>query len=174
MDEQHIENITVPAYKKFIKMKVREAAFHELRAKQSQRKKTHDILYINLKSPQGYLTSPKFSNEMRSILYNLRCQTIPTFKINFHTFYKQNVNCNLCEDGVEDRQEHALECPSILKHIHVSDSVQYEHIFGSIEEQEAITILFIRVLNVRDVLLSGNIPANRGSDSTGPTVLSII
>ena len=106
--------------------------------------------------------------------------------MNFASFYKRtaafrvfqrlntdNNECDLCYSEV-DSPEHAILCPIILKHIHISDQIKYEHIFGTLEEQEAVTNTFIEVLKVRSSLLEGEIPADRGLVNTGPSVLHII
>ena len=68
-----------------------------------------------------------------------------------------------------DSQEHSLKCHIILKHMNISDDIKYEHIFGTIAEQEAIVNVYIKVLDIREMLLNGEQPAHRGL-STGPTV----
>ena len=133
-------------------------------------KKTHKIPYNNLDSPQQYLVSDLFSNEMKSLLFNLRCRTVHSFKDNFHLFHQGKINCDLCGEEV-DQQEHALVCKSIRKFIHISNSVEYNHIFGNIEEQKKFTILYAKVLKVREMFLNGDSPANRGSENSGPSVL---
>ena len=83
MDEGHIRGMTDGAYKQMIKSKVRADALREFETSQSGPKKTQNIQYDNLESPQEYLLSSKFNNEMRSVLYNLRCRTLKNFQRQF-------------------------------------------------------------------------------------------
>ena len=82
--------------------------------------------------------SSKFNNEMRSVLYNLRCRTLKNFKDNFHNAYQVDFNCDLCQKEV-DSQEHTLKCHILRNHITINDGLKYDHIFGSLEQQETIT-----------------------------------
>ena len=74
-------------------------------------------------------------------------------------------SCPLCE-LVPDTQEHALECKTIKEYMTRNEleelqSVRYEHLFGSTEEQAALSAVYINILSIRDRLLEEE-PADQG------------
>lgn len=74
------------------------------------------------------------------------------FKENFHNSYQVDFNCDLCQKEV-DSQEYTLKCHILKKHITINDGLKYDHIFGSLEQQETIKLKLIYILKVRDELL---------------------
>ena len=131
-------------------------------------KKVKNNNYENFLHPQKYLMNKEFTNEMRSILFNLRCKTL-NFKDNFHSKYGDNLQCDLCNLHT-DSQEEAIKCLILSQHVHIDSYIKYEHIYGSIQEQKTITILFSKLLEVRETLLEmrGEEPAHPGNINTGP------
>ena len=54
-----------------------------MRIKQQNHTKVKHIGYLNLNSSHQYITSKKFNNEEVSLLFNLRCKSVNSFKDNF-------------------------------------------------------------------------------------------
>ena len=62
-----------------IKTKMRKYTFSDLENIKAGHSKVKDILHCDLKTPQGYLTNPLFSNKQSALLFNLRCQYGPEY-----------------------------------------------------------------------------------------------
>ena len=128
--------------------------FQELQEKKEIHIKVKHIEYSGVRKSQPYLTSHKFDNEMSSMLFNLRCSSIQDFKDNFHTLHGKLPPCKmLCGKGI-DSQRHALSCKAILDKLSIPEldimnQLRYSHLYGSIDEQETITMMFIRILQIR-------------------------
>ena len=114
------------------------------------------IVYQEKRIPQKYLLNPKFNNEMVSLLYNLRCQSVNEFRDNFHTQYGQTPICKICECHI-DSQELALSCEKIKDNLNNKEllelnSLTYQDIYGDEEQQLKITKMYQRILQIRDTL----------------------
>ena len=99
------------------------------------------------------LKIPKISNIESEMITALRSHTIRGIKTNFHTYYKDNMNCNLCETNI-DNQEHCMNCPKLLHKIKFNkEHIKYNHIYGSLEEQREVARLFLDLLKCREEFL---------------------
>ena len=81
MKEEEISSIPKSDYKDKIKALIRNAAFGSLREIKSKHKKLNNICYLSFQI-QPYLTSSKFNNKERELLYLLRSNCYKS-KINF-------------------------------------------------------------------------------------------
>ena len=125
------------------------------RKKDSHIKVKH-IQYTGERRTKAYLTHSKFNNEMVSLLYNLRCQSVNEFRDNFHTQYGQTPICKICECHI-DSQELALSCEKIKDNLNNKEllelnSLTYQDIYGDEEQQLKITKMYQRILQIRDTL----------------------
>ena len=68
-DERKITNMSREAYKRFVKDKIKMAAFNYLRKMQEKHSKIRDINYKELKV-QGYMISPICSDEEVNTTYD--------------------------------------------------------------------------------------------------------
>ena len=75
LDENVIESISVSSYKKFIKSKIKSAAFKYLITQKENHSKTKEIKYLELQT-QKYLVSPLFSNDDVDLLLALRSRSV--------------------------------------------------------------------------------------------------
>ena len=155
MNEDTIINTDMVTFKKLVKLEVWKLFFKELQVQQEKHMKVKHLTYSGIRKPQAYLTSHKFDNEMASLLFNLRCQSVNDFKDNFHTRYGKFPPCKLCGKGV-DSQKHALTCIIIIRQLtrtelNMMNQVKYSYLFGSIKEQTMITKMFQRILEIRAV-----------------------
>ena len=151
-DEELVSRFSKESFKQLIKKKMRVLLQHELECIKSGHDKVKHIVHTNLDKPQPYLTSGLFSNSQRSILFNLRSMCERNFRDNFHNLHIDNF-CQLCNLH-PDTQQHALTCSVILKHLKPQDietlqQVNYEDIFGSIQDQFKITKLYQTIINTR-------------------------
>ena len=57
----------------------------------------------------------------------------------------------------QDDQPHILICPKIVEKLSTSDivrnKVKYEHIFGEPQEQKVVTVLFSKMIDIRNKLI---------------------
>ena len=160
LSEEEIENMSEGQYKSFIKRNMRMTAFEDLKTKQRSLSKVKDIQYDDFFKPQEYLIHSSFSDEMRSLLYNLRCKSVRGFKDNFHGMFHNNT-CDLCGYTC-DSQQHTIDCPVLSVTKNSNTNITYAHIYGSIDQQLEVVKLFKTLLEKREKLLE-NIPAYRGS-----------
>ena len=155
IDEEYLNTLDKASAKYEIKDKVHKAAFRYLKNEQSQHSKVRDIVYTKYEI-QSYLKSGTFSNKEAEIITALRSKTLRGIKTNFHTQYSDNLDCNLCGLFL-DTQEHCMVCPKILNNIDIQkEHIKYEHIFGTIEEQKEVAILYLQLVNCREELLLQN------------------
>ena len=62
----------------------------------------------------------------------------------------------------QDTQFHLVQCTELRKKIRVHSEVEYNHIYGTLDQQIPITILVSSLLEERDRLLEGEL-AYRGN-----------
>ena len=104
LNEIAIANTSTNSYEKFIKKKIRLAAFKYLVELKESHSNVRSIEY-NILETQRYLTSPIFSNED----VGLRSRTL-NCKANFKINYKEtDTLCPLCSRE-EDTQQHMMVC----------------------------------------------------------------
>ena len=81
-----------------------------------------------------YLTTDKISLEQKQILFNLRTRMV-TVRSNNKNKYKGNISCTLCDTGLEESQEHLLQCPALLEKVEVDSSIKYMDILPQSNQQ---------------------------------------
>ena len=86
-DEQTIKSMKFSSYKKFIKKKIREAAFKFLQSDKSSKSKVKDIEYKKL-APQKYIKSNQFTNDEVQLLARLRSRNT-SVKDNFSRMHEE-------------------------------------------------------------------------------------
>ena len=168
ISENLIKQMSKKEYKDIVSNKVRESTFKSLRTLQESHQKVKDIEFTQLKTSQEYITNNNFSNAEISLLFNLRCKTVKGIKKNFTGMYGSDSKCELC-GSCEDSQEHILECTVLEEHMVWDHSIQYQYLFGSVDQQKLVITLFTSLLELRQQLLEERRPT--GAHSTGPTVV---
>ena len=94
----------------------------------------------------------------------LRSQTVRGIRNNFHSFYNNNIKCQLCLQSL-DTQEHCIECPKILEKTHsMKKHISYEHIYGNVHQQKDIAQLYIVILKIREDLLQDQDKQGHGDE----------
>ena len=171
LSDEDILKSTESDYKNTVKTKVRQKALEEFMTKLSGHDKVKQIQYKNMNEPQQYFGGKMFNNKQRSLLMNLRCQTVRGFKNNFHTFYKSDIFCPFKCKSEKDSQEHLLWCYVIGPHLTIDQkeklsTVKYSDLFGSIQQQAKVTQVFKFLLKIRDrLLVNTQQPAYHGNSS---------
>ena len=154
MTDKHIADMDAITYKNIIKNTIRRAAFKDLEALKEKHSKVRENKYVGLKFPQEYLTDKTLTNQERSILFGLRSKTIRGIKLNFKNQYAENTLCPVCE-RFEDDQEH-VGCCSVLLNIRPQEThLNYQNIYGNVQQQKEVAMMYIQLLQLRDELLAG-------------------
>ena len=159
-----IQQMDVNKYKTLIKKEVREAAFKEFKLLQAGHEKGNKTIHENMEKPQKYLLTNKLTNKQISLLFNLRCQSERTFKNNFHRQYAGDLKCPMCKSEI-DSQEHLIQCTELKKHMKFSHNIAYDQIYGNLDEQISVTILYSSLLEVRERLQVEGAPCGVGTPS---------
>ena len=107
------------------------------------------------------------------MLFNMRYQSVRGLRKNFHKFYSSDTSCPCQYEKEHDTQQHVLNCKELIKHISTdhkktNNTVQYNHIYGTPEEQISVAKLFQVMMTTRERLLEEYLePASQGNNS-GP------
>ena len=109
------------------------------------------IRYSKLAS-QGYINSELFSNEEIDTLFALRSKMIRVK----NNFYNGNSN-TLCSYGCiqVESSEHLMECKYLTDKMNDSSvlaEASYSDIYGSIEEQKQIAVIYTGLNKIRENL----------------------
>ena len=170
MTDEDIARISAYSYKKYVKSKVRAAAFNELMSMLESHTKVKHIEYVNSGRPQAYLTNKNFSNLECQVLTMLRSQTVRGVRMNFTGMYGGDIMCPLCHEN-PDTQEHILMCHKILEKEPElrNKNHQPSDIFGNVIAQKNIVSTYIKALKARDsMVLNENEHSLPGLYNTGP------
>ena len=152
LTEESLSTMDKISAKKEIKTKTKIAAFKELKSMQATHEKVKDVMYTQFES-QEYLKSSIITNKEAELITALRSKTVRGIKSNYHTFYQEDLQCNLCKK-TQDTQMHCMNCEVILSRIRdIKSHIKYEHLFGNVNEQKEVAQLYIQLLAVREDLI---------------------
>ena len=70
----------------------------------------------------------------------------------------------MCKSEI-DSQEHLILCMELKKHMKFSHNIAYDQIYGNLEEQISVTILYSSLLEVRERLQEEGAPCGVGTPS---------
>ena len=113
---------------------------------------------------QEFIKCPTITHKEAVMLIALRSQTLRQIKGNFHTFYKDESQCPLCQNNY-DSQEHCMVCTK-LEHEESTTHIVYNHIYGDVFQQKEVASLYLRLIETRDQIILDSLP---GVDTnTGP------
>ena len=100
--------------------------------------------------PQSYLVSANMTVNEIHMLCNLRTYMLPEAKANYKQQFGENIWCSSCQ-LFPASQEHIFSCFVIrdkLKHDVNFNEYSYDDISGSLDKQEKIAKLFIKIREV--------------------------
>ena len=167
INENCIQSLSVPDYKKLVKTSVRSAAFDELEALKESHIKVQNNTYTNMNNPQGYITSKSMTNRQISILFALRSHSLRGIKENFRKMYLETTLCPICE-RFSDNQYHTLRCQVLLDIRPLEEDVHYDDIYGTTQQQEQLVKVYEIYLGLRDELLDDASQQSLPGLHTGP------
>ena len=163
LDDDQVRLMDGQRYKMLIKKSVRDSSFIFFKEKQANHQKGMLLDHEDLTKPQQYLTTNKLTNKQIALLFNLRCESVWGIRDNFHHLYQDRM-CQLCFTEL-DTQKHTLQCSTLLKHMKRNTDIQYEDIYGELQDQIPVTILYFALLELRERLLTGGVGLPRQSNS---------
>ena len=155
LNEDQILNMNPTQYKSIIKEKMRDAAFIILKESQAGHEKGSLTHHENLKKPQQYLVTNKITNKQKSLLFNLRCNSVRGVRKNFSYMYFGDLQCRLCYLTI-DCQSHVLLCTILKEHFTWNPDIKYEFIYGTLEQQIEVIQVYSTLMEVRERLLGDN------------------
>ena len=144
--ESFVETSSKTGLKKHIKKISKSVALILLKERQLKHTKIKNIEYKTLEI-QPYLKSDMSRREM-TMLTALRSQCLKTVRANFKKIYR-NVECPLNCDS-DDTQKHLLKCPKIATE---KQLVDINMMYGSVEHQKKIAVLFMKIMRIRKRLI---------------------
>ena len=84
------------------------ADYNEMKKDMEKYSKLKEVMKQDLRYEQDYMHE-KAADKAR-LAFRIRSKMIKSAKMNFKNLHKGNWNCDKCERGVEETQEHMLEC----------------------------------------------------------------
>ena len=152
-DEEMVKQMSKNKFKQFVKQRIEKAAFNHLETTKQKHSKVKQINYKKLE-PQPYVLSEDFKDEQICELFALRSRMVQV-KRNFIGKFRQDLLCSLgCV--VEETQDHLLDCKLLIdkmKDISILAEVETSDLFGTVQEQLAVTRCFSEILHIRENLL---------------------
>ena len=148
--DDDLKSMSKSYFKKILREKIHNAAFEYLQHLKSNHSKVKMIHYDKL-AMQPYLSSNQLTTEEKQLLLRLRSSMI-NVKASFKSQH-QDLTCNLCRDpNTVQTASHLLDCKIVLSHspaLFNNDSVQYEHIYGTVDQQIEVTRLYSEILQIK-------------------------
>ena len=140
--------------KKMLNFAVKEKAFIELENKKKSHTKVMNIKHAKLEI-QRYLKANKMklSQEEAITIFKMRSR-VSNVKVNFRGKY-ESFQCDVCEEEVEETQEHLIKCKEINKKKKIIGKMPlYEKLFESnVENLKEIAKCFMENMKIRDKLV---------------------
>ena len=148
-----VKQMSKNKFKQFVKIRTEKAAFNYLETTKQKHSKVKQIQYTKLEA-QPYVLSEEFKDEQICELFALRSRMIQV-KRNFIGKYRQDLLCSLgC--SVEETQDHLLDCKLLIEKmedITILADVDHSDLFGTVQEQLAVTKCFSEILHIRENLI---------------------
>ena len=141
-------------FKKKVSSAVQKAGFWFLSSEKLKMSKVMSVQHESL-SLQEYF-HPSFLNiQEAKMLFRIRSRMVDV-KMNFKNKYTDTL-CPVCKTvGINDSQEHVLECPQLFKkqNILVNSDILYSHLFGSeLKKKTTALRMFIVLWDERKEML---------------------
>ena len=156
ISENEILSYSKKQFSKLVKNKILLTLFKKLSDRQENHSKTKNIKYNSLET-QSYLKCSEITNCEASTLFRLRSRTINQIKDNFRNKYRKmgDMQCFFgCPN--RDEQEHITSCQVLISKYNWKEKhpeFEYNHIFGSLDQQIIAGQIFSRLLKIRRNIL---------------------
>ena len=116
------------------------------------------------------MISHEFNTQEVTLLTALRSHTVRNIKMNFSSWYKNDLSCRLkCQqiqqNQKEDSQQHLLLCPTLLSQLtqeqsKLIDGISYDDLYSDTARQKLAVTGFTWLLNIREKLIEAITPAS--------------
>merc|ERR1719509_344437 len=83
--------------------------YKEMKEEMSKCEKLKDIRNEDFRKEQGYMEEKGMGNARMA--FRIRTKMVNKVKANYKNMYKDNLECEECDENVIETQEHILECP---------------------------------------------------------------
>ena len=170
LKEEEICSRTKSEYKENIKSLIKIAAFQYFTERKSKHKKLDSITYPNFQI-QPYLTSSFFNNKERELLYLLRSHCYNS-KSNFRKLHRNSLECMFGCFNIEDQNHIFTNCQPIKSKLNITQSVNYEYIFGTLNEQQQVISTLMTIEETRVHMKQHLLPG--GACNQDPCKFSIV
>ena len=147
LSESDISKLSKYQFKNLVRTKVTALAKNYLIDLKNKHSKSSG-LSTSFEKMQDYLYTDNLSLEEKQLLFQFRTRTYPC-KTNFKNQYGPDLSCHACLK--EDSPDHLLQCN--IHDIDTSD-IEYQHIFGNIEQQTRIIKILKKIDVIRNNLLN--------------------
>ena len=157
LSDESISEMSKNSYKKYIERKISNRSYIDFC--EIRKTKIQDILKSVNPNKNGqiqmqkYLKSSELSKSEKQMLFMLRSHNLDC-KSNFPNAFGDVMGCRTCGDRYTFEDEmHSLECPSLIPEEERDNSIKFEHIYGSLEEQIKAIKYFMKIINKLSLLL---------------------
>ena len=140
MNEKEISELSKESYKKIVKDLMNKAVFKFFMNIKQTHSKLDGVQYSRFKI-QPYLTSNKIKTTEKELLVNMRSRCHSS-KDNLKKLNKNNLQCSLGCSNIEDQRHTFTTCKQIPQNY---NNGIYEHIFGTLTEQEQVIPIFGKI-----------------------------
>ena len=163
INEKEIAQMSKSTYKKFIKTKVKTAAFKHLQSLQEGHSKVKNIKYHKLQM-QPYMMHPCMNSDDIALLFALRTRCVRGIRNDFREMFS-TIRCELC-DKHDDTLPNLLMCEQ-LTHVPRNGSIYLDVFSQSVQNQKESMLQYRGLLKAREGILKKREEANLTQDS-GP------
>ena len=146
-DESEISAMTKLKFKKYLNIKIKDAAQKYLSSLKNKHTKSEGLSVTD--QMQSYLISSKLSLSEKQLMFQFRTRTYRC-RANYKNQYGSNLACLIC--GEEDDQIHLLQCKKTTVGVDL-DGVQYCDIFSSIDKQVKIGKVLKKITSNREIIM---------------------
>ena len=137
----------LPKFRNLVKNKVTYSCISYLKKIQVSHSKIKDIQYTATKI-QPYLVSPKVSDNLRRVIFQVRSRMFADIRSNFKRQFV-DYNCPLKCNHI-DSQEKILICDKLKDNFL---DLEYSDLFKDIHKQEAIAKAFNKAMKIRENMI---------------------
>ena len=101
------------------------------------------------------MVSESLNPEQTALLFNMRANTVNSFKMCFTCLYRADLRCKLgCQD--DDSLAHCMKCKVINEKLAKNSKLNIDDIFATTEKQKNIVLEFTLRMNTRSSLIQGH------------------
>ena len=148
LNEDEIAKLSKHKFKKIVSEAVENKALETLNDQAEKHSKSKSLICKKLIRKEYFDTKDLNKAEIQ-LLFALRTRTTQV-KNNFKTMYNGDLLCKACNEE-EETQEHLMRCKVISENTFIPDNLEYEDIFGTVEQQIRITKIFKELFREKEI-----------------------